>query len=67
MDCKENMIKPGDLVRCKEGPCAYVDGGIGIVLQAVRTSQEVISVHVMWATDDLWYLHTDLEVVHESR
>ena len=60
-------MKPGDLVRCKEGPCSYVDGGVGIVIQTIRTSQEVISVHVMWSTDDLWYQHTDLEVIHEGR
>ena len=60
------MIKAGDLVRCIEGSCTGVDDGVGIVIQAVRTSEEVISVHVMWETEDLWYHHRALEVIHES-
>ena len=57
----------GDLVVCIEGPCAKVDGGVGIVIQIEPWDADEPSVHVQWANDSLWYKEQDLEVVIESR
>ena len=64
-------MKVGDLVRCTEGPCPQVDGGIGIVIQVENYGSPNyhpgLSVLVQWAHEDLWYDGEDLEVVSESR
>ena len=60
-------MKTGDLVVCVEGPCAKVDGGVGIVIQIESWDEDEPSVHVQWANDSLWYKEQDLEVVSENR
>ncbi len=60
-------MKVGDLVRCIEGACMSVDGGVGIVIQVEEYRPGQMSVHVQWQADSLWYHREDLEVVNESR
>lgn len=59
-------MKVGDLVKCTEGFCSSVDGGLGIVLHVREYDPDCLSVHVQWAEEDLWYQIEDLEVVNES-
>ena len=58
-------IKAGDLVRCVEGVCMSVDGGLGIVIQVAEYDPDDLSVQVQWAEDSLWYEAKDLEVVRK--
>jgi|TARA_R110002073_G_scaffold204015_1_gene363849 hypothetical protein len=61
-------VKVGDLVKCIEGACMNVDGGVGIVIQVVKYEMaEELSIHVQWSGEDLWYEKGDLEVIDESR
>ena len=60
-------MKVGDLVKCIEGPCHSVDGGVGIVIQIEKYDPDNLSVHVQWDSESLWYHDEDLEVVVESR
>ncbi len=58
-------MKVGDLVRCTEGACMSVDGGVGIVIQIEKYDPDNLSVHVQWDSASLWYHDEDLEVVVE--
>ena len=58
-------MKVGDLVRCIEGACLSVDGGVGIVIQMEKYDPDTLSVHVQWRDESLWYEEEDLEVVVE--
>ncbi len=60
-------MKVGDLVRCIEGPCQSVDGGVGIVIQIEKHDPDQLSVCVQWKDESLWYEEEDLEVINESR
>ncbi len=64
-------MKVGDLVKCVEGPCPTVDGGVGIVIQVEDYRNPFdppgLSVRVQWPNEDLWYHGKDLEIVNESR
>jgi hypothetical protein len=62
-------VKVGDLVKCTEGACMRIDGGVGIVVQVEKYEDcdTGLSICVQWATDYLWYEKYDLEVISESR
>lgn len=60
-------MKVGDLVKCTEGACMSIDGGIGIVIQVQEYDPDDLSVHVQWTEDSLWYQAKDLEVINENR
>ena len=60
-------MKVGDLVRCIEGACMSVDGGVGIVIQVEKYDPDQLSIHVQWQSDSLWYHSEDLEVINETR
>jgi hypothetical protein len=56
----------GDLVRCIEGACMSVDGGVGIVVQIEEYDPDQLSICVQWPGDFLWYEEKDLEVINDS-
>ena len=58
-------MKVGDLVRCIEGACMTVDGGIGVVIQEKSYEPDGLSICVQWAHDFLWYEEKDLEVISD--
>ena len=61
-------MKVGDLVKCIEGACMKVDGGVGIVIQIVKYEMaKELSIHVQWPGEDLWYEEKELEVISDSR
>tara|TARA_R100000008_G_C3584305_1_gene170944 strand:- start:1724 stop:1906 length:183 start_codon:yes stop_codon:yes gene_type:complete len=60
-------VKVGDLVRCVEGACTSVDGGVGIVIQVEKYDPNQLSIHVQWQNESLWYHGEDLEVISENR
>lgn len=59
-------MKVGDLVKCIEGACMVVDGGVGIIIQIEKYDPDALSVCVQWASDFLWYEEKDLELINES-
>lgn len=59
-------MRVGDLVKCKNGACMYIDGGVGIIIQIEKYDPDNLSICVQWNDDFLWYEKDDLEVINEK-